>query len=98
MASSNAASRYSSSRPTAGRCVDATPCLGPWDRHGGARIEAVEPRSYLLGPRRFRVGVDVGIEALNQLACQGRPLFIGQPERFSEELFGIHKRKGNTCG
>jgi hypothetical protein len=36
---------------------------------------------YLGRPRRLGVGVNLAVEALNQLARQGRPLLRREPQR-----------------
>ena len=59
------------------RCrMNAATHLRLWNRRGGARVQAIEPRANLLGPSSLRVGVHVAIEALNQLSRQRRSFFI----------------------
>lgn len=89
-ASSSASSRYSSSRVTAGCRVDATACIRPGNGRGGSRVDAIEPRTNLGGPRRLGVGVHLAFEALNQLAGERGSLFVRQSKCFDEELFGVH--------
>jgi hypothetical protein len=38
------------------------------------------------GPDCFRVCIDFGVEAFDQLACEGGALFVGQTERLKQEL------------
>ena len=70
--------------------MDATACLRPGNGRGGSRVDAIEPRTNLGGPRRLGVGVDVAFEALNQLAGERGPLFVRQSKCFDEELLGVH--------
>jgi hypothetical protein len=70
--------------------VDATACLRPGNARGGSRVDAIEPRTNLGGPRRLGVGVHLAFEALNQLAGERGSLFVRQSKCFDEELFGVH--------
>jgi hypothetical protein len=56
--------------------VDAAPRLGPRHRLGRTGVQTVEPRASLLRPRCLGGGVDLTIEALNQLTRQCRSFLI----------------------
>src|SRR5262249_15573998 len=85
-----ASSRYSSLRATAGSRVDATTRLRPWNRRGCAGVDSIEPCTNLGGPRRFRVGVYLGLETLNQLASEGGSFFVRESNGFHQVLLGVH--------
>src|SRR5437667_1219907 len=92
-ASSRASSRYSSSVATSSRRVNSAPRLRPRNGPRPAGVDSLEPCPDLGGPLSLRVGVDLCLETLNQLASESGPFFIGQPKRLDEQLFGIHESR-----
>ena len=76
---------------TSSRAMDSTPRLPPRNGLGGSGINAVKPCPDLSGPNSLRVGVDLGLETLNQLAGKSGPLFIGKQQCLGEQLSGIHE-------
>jgi len=75
---------------TSSRRVNSAPRLRPCDGLGPTGVDSLEPGPDLGGPRGLRVGVDVGLETLNQLASESGPFLIGKPKRLDEQLSGVH--------
>ena len=90
-ASSRASSRYSSSVAASSRRVDSSPRLCPGDGLGGTCVDSFETCPDLGGPRGLRVGVNLGLETLNQLASERGSFFSGQSKCLGEQLSGIHE-------
>jgi hypothetical protein len=64
--------------------MNSAPGLRPRDDLGGAGVDSVKPCPDLGGPRGLCVGVDLGLEALDQLASESGPLFIGEAKGLGE--------------
>src|SRR3989338_10504520 len=92
-ASTTASSRYSRSRATLGRRVNAPTGLGPWHSCGGAGVHSIEARPNFCGPCGFGLGVHLVFEALDQLAGERRAFFVGKTESLSKKLPRIHSRR-----
>ena len=73
--SSSASSRYSSAVVTSSRCVDSSSRFCPSDRLGSPCVNSIKPGPDLGGPRGLGVGVNLGLETLNQLASERGSLF-----------------------
>ena len=67
--------------------MNSAPRLRPRDGLGPAGVDSLEPCADLGGPRGLGVGVDLGLETLNQLASESGPFLIGKSKRLDEQLF-----------